>query len=117
VSNKPIATIRSCAAPGVSCSIWGGTTEGHFNLKFQKSYKDKSGQWKNTDYLSPADAAGIPHLLPQVFAYCDRIKGQSKKTEIGKLSEDENKKIEERFNLPPKDEEQPPPFDDDDIPF
>jgi len=47
---------------GVECAIFENEKEGKLSksYKFQKSFKDKDGNWKNTDFLFESD---LPNML------------------------------------------------------
>ena len=49
----------------VKAAIFEGEYEGQktYSVKFQKSYKDKSGNWKNTEYFSNTDLRDLGMLI------------------------------------------------------
>jgi hypothetical protein len=112
MNNKPIGKITSAGSPGLSISIWGSQTEGMFNLKIERSYKDKSGEWKRTEYLSPADLSGLAQLVPKTLNFVDDLKDKAR------AAKRESQQYQEKSEPAPQ---QPAAnlshYDDDDIPF
>lgn len=61
MGNKPKATIQLEGSP-IKMTIWGGQYGDSYN--FSKAWKDKEGNWKNTDNFRKAELLTIRH-------YCD----------------------------------------------
>ena len=64
--NKPVKKFK---AGSVSATIWKSKEEKTLLTVFEKSYKDKEGQWHNTNHFTVADLATISWLARQAFDY------------------------------------------------
>lgn len=72
--SRPVKTYSSGNA---RLSIWKNDQYGTFSFSLQKSYKDKSGEWKNTNYFSITDLMNVISLCWKVVL--NGIKDQTSK--------------------------------------
>ena len=79
--NKPEVTYRAGA---VSCSIWkisvktkDGKTFDNLSVTIQRGYKDKEGNWKNTDSLKTADIPKAQLVLSKAFEFMTMKDGEA----------------------------------------
>jgi hypothetical protein len=79
VSNQPILTVKSAAAPGLQIGIWEqSTTFGlSYSVKISKSYKDTKGDWQKTDYLNQRDLPGLSYLIQAALLSCEKLAGKA----------------------------------------
>lgn len=92
--SRPIKTYSSGNA---RLSIWKNEQYGTYSFSLQKSYKDKSGEWKNTNYFSATD-------LLNVIALCWKVVLNNVK-ELGQQPNQTAKDVRDTF------------VDDSDVPF
>lgn len=76
--SKPIAKKQSGQ---VQMSVWQGEYNGKptYSFTFQKSYKDKNGQWQNTNFFNQTDLADVFFLA--MATKLNKINKQEKKQE------------------------------------
>ena len=72
--NLPVKDFR--AKGGISFAIWrndevqqDGTIRPRFSGRLQKQYKNKDGEWQDTDYLFPEDWPKVESLMRNAFDY------------------------------------------------
>jgi hypothetical protein len=63
-SNQPSATFKLGL---VRATVW--DNDGYFSVVLSRAYKDDSGNWKETDGLSPADLQSARYVLQQACDY------------------------------------------------
>lgn len=67
MSKQPDIKLKSNISYGIQLAGWVG--ERGTSFKINKRYKDKnSGEWKDTEWLSPQDLAGLSFLIPEAIA-------------------------------------------------
>ena len=67
MSKQPDIKLKSNISFGIQLAGWVG--EKGTSFKLTKRYKDKnSGEWKDTEWLSPQDLAGLSFLIPEAIA-------------------------------------------------
>lgn len=67
--NRPEKKIR---AGTISATIWKNKTEENREFRtvtFEKSYKDKNGEWKTTNSLSSTDLPKAAMVLTKAYEY------------------------------------------------
>lgn len=76
-SARPVATFKQ---GGVEVSVWKnhGEKGDMYNTTIRNSYKDDSGEWKETSSFSPTDLAVLAQLSAQAFQTITEIKAQSR---------------------------------------
>lgn len=111
MSNKPIKQFRSAAALGLSMGMW-ISEKGNPSFKIQKRYKDQeSGEWKETQYFTSTDLAGLAELAQRGLAVAaNHYEIRAKERASSEGAQQEIKPIAPK---PFADS----PLDDDDIPF
>lgn len=74
---RPVASFKQ---GGVEVSVWRNPTEKGemYNTTIRNSYKDESGQWKETTSFSPTDLAVISQLTSQAFQEIVQLKSQGR---------------------------------------
>ena len=71
-SNKPVKEYRS---GGVKASIWrndvqqDGRTSTQYSVRIQKTYRDKSGNWKTSEYYYPEDLSRLALVANKAFEF------------------------------------------------
>lgn len=93
--SKPVKTIR---LGGVQASIW-QDDEGRVSASYNKSYKTKEGEWKNTTYFNAEDTALLIAVAHKAISI------------IGQLKEKKSEAVSNVVQSPTL------PLTDDDIPF
>jgi len=103
MANKPVIEFKSKISGGLKLTAWGG--ERGLSWQFRKSYKDKkTGEWKETNYLSAWDLDALISLCAQAKEYLSEQR----------LAEKGDSPREEAAPAPTA---TPVVFEDDDIPF
>ena len=76
-ATRPVATFKQ---GGVEVSVWKNHTQNGdmYNATIKNSYKDDSGQWKETTSFSPADLAVASQLTSQAFQEIVQLKSQGR---------------------------------------
>ena len=71
--NKPVKKFRAGA---ISASIWensdpqpDGTIRIQYSITFQKRYRDKEGEWNDSDSYFPNDIARLHLVTQKAFEY------------------------------------------------
>lgn len=105
MSNAPIKKF-SLFGSGVELAVW-ANDKGGVSITMQKRYKDKTGEWKETKYLNPADVAVLSALAAECGAYLQNV-GRA-------VSPETSGAQRELVSALPANAQQAP--DDDDIPF
>lgn len=114
MSNKPQANFRSAAALGISMGVW-ISEKGNPSFKVQKRYKDQeSGEWKETQYLSSTDLAGLIEVAQRGLAYAAKHYEQRSAQRASDGGEPQPRESIRPMSQKPLPE---PNFEDDDIPF
>jgi len=104
--SKPIKTLREGQ---VSLSIWQKDFDGKptYSYSYQKSYKDKSGQWQNTTFLNKTDLKDLIFLAETIIQ-----SGILKKAEVQKAP-NQQQQVTQTF----QGQQQDPYASDNNIPF
>lgn len=90
---KPVLTLRTGVAPGVQLAVWGGENGHTFSIS--KSYKDKSGTWKQSGTFFKADLVALIPLALRALEFADGVRAEEVSAAKSKeLSDDEE---EEQF--------------------
>jgi len=58
----------------LSCAIWHNKSEKGFEyptFSFQRSYKDKDGNWQNTDSYRKSDLLRLAHLCEKAYDFAE----------------------------------------------
>jgi hypothetical protein len=76
-SARPVATFKQ---GGLEVSVWRNQGEkgDMYNTTIRNSYKDESGEWKETSSLSPTDLAVLAQLSSQAFQTIVELKAQNR---------------------------------------
>ena len=74
---RPVAAFRQ---GGVEVSVWKNRTEQGdlYNTTIRNSYKEESGEWKETKSFSPTDLAVLAQLSGQAFQAIGALKSQAR---------------------------------------
>ncbi len=76
---------KSSLAYGVT--LWGNLSDaGHPNFSIKKSYKDDTGEYKESKVFFPQDLAALVQLLPQAISWADEQRSKSRTIEKHKNS-------------------------------
>ena len=71
----PRLPIKEFKSGGVKAAIWrkdvdrDGRTFAQFSVRLQKSYRDKSGAWQNTQYYDRADLPDIVLITSKAYEF------------------------------------------------
>ena len=72
-NNQPVKTFQS--GP-ISTSVWrnedaqqDGTTRVKHSVRFQKRFRNKDGQWQNSDYYFPEDLPKLQLVVAKAFEF------------------------------------------------
>lgn len=79
-SNAPARPVKAFRQGGVEVAVWRNHTDNGdmYNATIRNSYKDASGEWKETSSFSPADIAVLAQLSAQAFQEIVQQKSQSR---------------------------------------
>jgi hypothetical protein len=79
-SGRGVRPVASFKQGGVEVSVWKNHTDkgDMFNTTIRNSYKDDSGEWKETASFSPTDLAVLAQLSSQAFQAITELKSQSR---------------------------------------
>ncbi len=74
---RPIDTHRDGR---LSCAIWENSGEHSkmYNVTFSYSYKDKEGQWRETQSVPGYEMLKVAHLAEKAYASVARLKDQDR---------------------------------------
>ena len=85
-NNQPVKEFR--AKGGLSFAIWrndeqqqNGTIRPRYSGRLQKRYRDKEGQWQDSDYLFPEEWPKVELLMRKAFEFVSVT--ESKEAEEG----------------------------------
>lgn len=113
MSKQPDIKLKSNISFGIQLAGWVG--EKGTSFKINKRYKDKnSGEWKDTEWLSPQDLAGLSFLIPEAIAQAqqhEQLNKGEKQNGNTHISADTEAKAGEASSVKVS------TFDDSDLPF
>jgi hypothetical protein len=110
MGNPPVKVYK---AGRIECAIFHNPQFDSYSFKFQKSYKDKQGQWQNTDFFSDTD-------MGDLAALCDHIREARvrEKKKGGSTEEQTRQAFDGQYQKPTAQPPQQGPENfEDDLPF
>ena len=76
MANQGNAPVKELRAGGIKASVWKneqvneeGRTVVQHSVKIQRSYRDKNGEWKQSEYFYPADLPKLVLVAQKAFEF------------------------------------------------